>query len=165
MREVFDAIAAAEVQKVRLPKCGLTVLLRHPGPVAVENLFGEYRDLLEGMREEQKANAARPAAERQYAASIAFADLVDGLMARIFVEPGFGPRPGQIRLRHILPDFAFISRWLEGEVVAQPDGSASDLAAFPGGRGEAGAAGVGGAREPVPPEPTAGTAGDAGLPH
>ena len=164
IQQVFDAITAGSVQKVRLPKCGLVVMLRHPGPLAVENLFAEYRDMLEAMQQERAANEARPAAERQYAASIAFADLVDGTMARLFVEPGFGALPGQIRLRHILPDFAFISRWLEGEVVVGPDGSADDLSRFPGGPGAAASAGVERAAEPVPAERATRSAGDAGVP-
>jgi hypothetical protein len=141
----------------------LLVVLRHPGPLAVENLFGEYRDLLDGMRDEAEANKGRPAAERQYGASIAFTDLVDGLMRRLFVQPEFGILPSQIQLRHILADFAFISRWLEGEVVARPDGSVDDLGSFPQGSGTAAGPRVEGAAEPVPPQRVAGAAGDAGV--
>ena len=150
IHDLFAAIEAGSVQKVRLPKWGLVVILRHPGPLAVENLFAEYRGLMDAMQQERAANEARPAAERQYAASIAFADLIDGMMARLFVEPGFGVLPNQIPLRHILPDLAFISRWLEGEVVVGPDGSADDLSRFPRGPGAAASAGVDGAAEPVP---------------
>ncbi len=155
MQQVFDAIAAGTAQKLRLPKCGLVVLLRHPGPLAVENLFAEYRDLLDAMRAEEAANKDRPAAERQYGASIAFADLLNGLMARLFVQPEFGVLPGQIRLRHVIHDFAFISRWLEGEVVVGPDGSADNLGTFPGGPGAPAGTGADGAAEPVPAERTA----------
>ena len=155
IKALFEVIVAAEIQKVRLPKYGLKVLLRHPGPLAVENMFGEYRDLLAAMRAEADANEARPVPERQYAKSIVFADFVQGLMARLFVSPVIGHGQDEVPLRRILPDFAFISRWLEGEVVVGPDGSADDLGPFPGRSGAAAGAGVHSAAEPVPPQPIA----------
>lgn len=149
--EMEEKIAWGEVQRLTLPKKGLVVGLRHPGPPAALTFLRLHARLWEAVVQESEQNKAKALAERSFAASIEYQDLVDGMLARIFVHPAYGTLPGQIGFGDILvPDLNYILRWLGGEIVVAASGATDDLAGFPGGSGAASVPEPGSMAQPLP---------------
>jgi hypothetical protein len=160
---VEQELGKGDTQAVPLPS-GLKVLLRHPGPFAAESFLRLHRRYWQELKDEAEKNETLPAAQKTYQASIAYQDFLHGMLGRLFVQPGYGTRPGEIGLSDILTtDLGLIFRWLGGEVVLRPDGAVDDLKTFSARSGSADGTGVDRAQEPVPAEPIAGLARDASV--
>src|ERR1700691_2037326 len=73
IEDVFAALEAGEPQKLRLPKRGRVVLLRHPGHFA-DDLLELYRELWELEKSETEQNKQVSPVDRKHEHTIAFAD-------------------------------------------------------------------------------------------
>jgi len=167
------------VERVTLPRSGLTVLLCRP-PV-----FAALRLGREGTKLQTKITEAAPEGIKAEDI-VALSDWVTETLSRLFLQPRFSgaPKPGEIGLGDILvDDLKYIFRWLRGEVFStgtrdsgsgigesnpesqtpNPASSTEDLAPFPGEPRAASVLRGSGEAQPVPPQPTAGAHGDAGV--
>jgi hypothetical protein len=165
MREALeDEMRQGKPETIPLPSKGLIVSLRHPGPVGAQTFLRLHDQVWSAFKEEKNQNETLAPAERKFDASMAYQDFLDRVFSAIFVRPSYGSRPGEIGLRDILlPDLAFIFRWLGGEIVSRPDGAVDDLKPFPGGSGVAERAGVDSEREPLQAKCTTGAAGNGSI--
>jgi len=174
-----QALHRTNVERVTLPRSGLTVLLCRP-PV-----FAALRLGREGTKLQTKITEAAPEGIKAEDI-VALSDWVTETLSRLFLQPRFSgaPKPGEIGLGDILvDDLKYIFRWLRGEVFStgtrdsgsgigesnpesqtpNPGSSTEDLAPFPGEPRAASVLRGSGEAQPVPPQPTAGDHGDAGV--
>jgi hypothetical protein len=169
-----QALHRTNVERVTLPRSGLSVLLCRP-PV-----FAALRMGREGTELQTKITEATPEGIKPEDI-LAFTDWVTETLSRLFLQPRFAgvPKPGEIGLGDILvDDLKHIFRWLRGEVFSAEGGTgcepvpgqpgratsaAEDLAPFPGEPRAASVLRGSGEAQPVPPQPTAGAHGDAGV--
>ncbi len=174
-----QALHRTNVERVTLPRSGLTVLLCRP-PV-----FAALRLGREGTKLQTKITEATPEGIKAEDI-VALSDWVTETLSRLFLQPRFSgaPKPGEIGLGDILvDDLKYIFRWLRGEVFStgtrdsgsgigesnpesqtpNPGSSTEDLAPFPGEPRAASVLRGSGEAQPVPPQPTAGAHGDAGV--
>ncbi|MGA3169006.1 MAG: hypothetical protein ABSF14_23135 [Terriglobia bacterium] len=174
-----QALHRTNVERVTLPRSGLTVLLCRP-PV-----FAALRLGREGTKLQTKITEAAPEGIKAEDI-VALSDWVTETLSRLFLQPRFSgaPKPGEIGLGDILvDDLKYIFRWLRGEVFStgtrdsgsgigesnpesqtpNPGSSTEDLAPFPGEPRAASVLRGSGEAQPVPPQPTAGAHGDAGV--
>jgi hypothetical protein len=174
-----QALHRTNVERVTLPRSGLTVLLCRP-PV-----FAALRLGREGTKLQTKITEAAPEGTKAEDI-VALSDWVTETLSRLFLQPRFSgaPKPGEIGLGDILvDDLKYIFRWLRGEVFStgtrdsgsgigesnpesqtpNPGSSTEDLAPFPGEPRAASVLRGSGEAQPVPPQPTAGAHGDAGV--
>jgi hypothetical protein len=173
-----QALHRTNVERVTLPRSGLTVLLCRP-PV-----FAALRLGREGTELQTKITEAAPEGIKPEDI-VAFSDWITETLSRLFLEPRFSgtPKPGEIGLGDILiDDLKYIFRWLRGEVFSAGTGDTGlgtgvnpgtqhpapgtcteDLAPFPGEPRAASVLRGGSETQPVPPQPTAGAHGNAGV--
>ena len=146
--DAFQRLEGGAVVTFPLPS-GARVRLRQPSTTAAFLLLRLHNNCYVAFGEERDQNKSLPDTEKAYAAAIAYIDFKDSMLAKIFVEPSYGSKPGQIS-DLITSDFGMILRWLGGEVQLEPDGTLTDLKEFSARQAVSAAPGDGGPQQPLP---------------